>query len=66
VLFNVRNKITHIDVKIYHNDLLFFGELKRVDEEERGMLRKWFSIWTYHHCNFDNVIDLNCRITEGS
>jgi hypothetical protein len=58
VLFKVgNNPITHIDAGIHNTDPLFSDELKRVYKSERGWLREWLSIWRYHHCNFDKVID---------
>jgi hypothetical protein len=72
VLFKVgKNPITHIDACIHNTDPLFFDELKRVYKRERGWLRERFSIWRYHHCNFDKVIDSLCstaktKLTESS
>jgi hypothetical protein len=67
VLFKVgKNPITHIDAGIHNTDPLFFDELKRVYKRERGWSREWFSIWRYHHCNFDKVIDSLCSTTRPS
>lgn len=65
-------KLRHIDAAIYNTDCLFFAELKKTYLSEKWALAKWFSIWRYHHCNFDLVCGphvptfLNLVLTLGS
>jgi hypothetical protein len=41
---------------------LFFNELKRIYQKETGWFKRHFSIWRYHHCNFDRVFGLTLKL----
>ena len=55
-LQNARLRLAQIDVALFKDDDSFFDEMNVQYKKLRGFLRRTFSVWVFHTCNFIMVV----------